>query len=1010
MFDVYYIGDNPALTEHIPFAQRVNSESDVAPDTKMYWLIELNTELIDYDVLNYRPPDHDQIYTHIWKCTKDSHGGVKLLPRTSSAGVKEVNRVVCRKKFDILRSKTPGKYFHKNPHASHVWCVDPDYKLVADIDWAPDNFEPDYIHSFHLINQLEKKYPGLEGGVKLYPKNWKNAVIKYHVYLDAAADYPVVRVPDVNDYSVRDSYPDEYVWLVDQDHRINPETTDWTPSPFEHGMIHSFRMPHQLTDRYPHAMGGIRLVPKKWNDAELKIHLDCPVEDENYDVFYLDIEDFGEQAFAECAQQSSTDWFWVVDQDFRFNGKLLYVPAEHETQYIHVFKIPGHLDFRYPGDIVEPGDRRCGGVRLVHKDFDIDKQKYHPDTVPVRYDIYRSSNVRDFAVYAKKSRTQMFWLVDQDYHIDDLCYVPDTDEQKYLLNFKLPTQLLHKYPEKEGGIYLVPRDYDDNTAIKYKGQPASVSQGFEVFDSESEGRDFSTKNWFWVVDPNVDVLDNFSFNFVPDTWDAGKTHVWQKLNPVTHRQYDYSGVMLCPKEPQQSGRPKYIREPACVHKEYPVYTLDGKKPIIEQLEKLDAETQVDMYWVVDPFVNLDKDFEFDYYPTQWDQENVHVFSTSNGIHSGVRLYPTGTFSQDHGLTVVDVNNNSFDKLKLMDTVACTPVVWPIEKFTEFDRDWFRTVAGKWRAKGVEFFWTVDPDVEEIENVVKSGFVPEVTNSDKVHVWQRMNPHTNMVQGYGGVRLWPTSRDYSDMTTDSLRLNKLKRLHYVKTPGSAYKYFEVVFLSYQEPGAEEAYERLCDRVQAHWVKDVEGIFDAHQEAAKQVSSTMFWVVDADAEIADSFDFSYIPDVYDQGVTHVWAAKNPVTGHEYGYGGVKLFNTQQVLDATSWGLDFTTGLSSRFKAMPEISCVTKFNTDPLSTWRSAFRECVKLALKDDTESQVRLQSWLFPLPGVDYRAEAKAGAAAGKEYALANANKPMLLAKINDYEWLEEQFNEYQSETQ
>ena len=63
--------------------------------------------------------------------------------------------------------------------------------------------------------------------------------------------------------------------------------------------------------------------------------------------------------------------------------------------------------------------------------------------------------------------------------------------------------------------------------------------------------------------------------------------------------------------------------------------------------------------------------------------------------------------------------------------------------------------------------------------------------------------------------------------------------------------------------------------------------------------MFWVVDADADISEDFDFSYIPDVYDEEVVHVWASKKPVTGEEYGYGGVKLFNRQQILDATTVG---------------------------------------------------------------------------------------------------------------
>jgi hypothetical protein len=108
----------------------------------------------------------------------------------------------------------------------------------------------------------------------------------------------------------------------------------------------------------------------------------------------------------------------------------------------------------------------------------------------------------------------------------------------------------------------------------------------------------------------------------------------------------------------------------------------------------------------------------------------------------------------------------------------------------------------------------------------------------------------------------------------------------------------VFLSYHETYAETAYKRLQAKNDAHWVKDIEGIFSAHKKASETVSSAMFWVVDADAVIEEDFNFNYIPDVYDQEVVHVWASKNPITGDEYGYGGVKLFNTQQVREANSW----------------------------------------------------------------------------------------------------------------
>ena len=57
-------------------------------------------------------------------------------------------------------------------------------------------------------------------------------------------------VDDVNDYAQRDTFGDDYVWLIDKEHSID-EDIDWAPNPFEYKMIHSFKMPYQLQDKYP---------------------------------------------------------------------------------------------------------------------------------------------------------------------------------------------------------------------------------------------------------------------------------------------------------------------------------------------------------------------------------------------------------------------------------------------------------------------------------------------------------------------------------------------------------------------------------------------------------------------------------------------------------------------------------------------------------------------------------------------------------------------------------------
>ena len=1184
MYDIYYIGENKSVKEQFPFAKQISTQDEVKPKTKLYWLIEPNTELLDHDILEYTPKSFDHGYEHVWKWNKNNYGGLKLIPKKDSLGIKEMNSVVCKKNFDILDTSTPVDYFDNNQFATHVWCVDNEYKLADDIDWAPDNFEPDFIHSFHLRGQLEHKYPADEGGVKLFPRNWKECDTKFHNYLDAGQSYPVYYTRDVSNYSQRKIFDHEYVWLIDAQHKINVPTVDWVPSPFEDGMIHVFKMPYQLQEKYPMAMGGIRLVPKNWRTAETKIHPACPIEDDVHDVFYIDDDEFTADTYSEYAKRSTTDWFWMVDREFQFNGKLFYTPALHEREFIHVFKVPGHLEERYPLDFTEAWDNRCGGVRLVHKEFDMTRNKYQAGVNPVKYDIFYTDNPKDLAKIVKKSRTKMCWVIDSDHSVNNnFKYVPTKDEQKYLLNFKITDQLTHKYPDQEGGVYLVPKSYNSNTSTKYKGSlnvhtkeypilyvedvedlsivtedcwlidkeyqieddidwtpgsfdkqtihtfhvpkqlehkyptpmggvrwipkehqgeykihkdlpvkpkrysvylvndPNDYTQAkgqcwlidkeyvidhdiewlpsnfekdyihvfhvpgqlehkypeemggvrwlplnwekaetkihtespftkpvFEKYSSEEEGRAQTTQDWFWVVDPDVTVEEDFNFDFVPGVWDQDKQHVWQKLNPITNKQYDYGGVSLNPKIAQTKGRPKYIRSICSIQNEYPIYTMtadDVTTGISEFYRKCAEETKTKMFWVIDYCVQIADEFDFSYYPTQWDIKNVHVWQNEEGVHTDVRLCPTELFLQNT-FTEKEIVNNTFKDLKLMPKQASETPSWNVYTFN--DEVPMKQQLNEFSAlEPSAYFWTVDSNVDTYDNW-NGKFKPAVENADKLHIWQKLNSRSGKVHAYGGVRLWPNplldvfKASYS---SDNVRFSKTSKgkLHYVKDALSVSKPYDIVFLSYKETGSTDAYKRLTARFNATWIKDIEGIFNAHKEAANAVKSDMFWVVDADADISEDFDFSYIPDIYDEEVVHVWASKNPVTGEEYGYGGVKLFNTQQVRDATSWGLDFTTGLSNRFKAMPQISCVTRFNTDAYSTWRSAFRECVKLTLSTDADSEGRLNSWLNPSADAKFWNQAKRGATEGKAFANLNKDNLEQLNNINDYNWLYERYN-------
>ena len=84
MFDIFYMGENPSLEELFPFAKKVSSHNEVKPNTKMYWIIDPNIEIIDTDVFEYRPEIYDMGYTHVWKWDNQNYGGVTLLPKNKS--------------------------------------------------------------------------------------------------------------------------------------------------------------------------------------------------------------------------------------------------------------------------------------------------------------------------------------------------------------------------------------------------------------------------------------------------------------------------------------------------------------------------------------------------------------------------------------------------------------------------------------------------------------------------------------------------------------------------------------------------------------------------------------------------------------------------------------------------------------------------------------------------------------------------------------------------------------
>ena len=291
-------------------------------------------------------------------------------------------------------------------------------------------------------------------------------------------------------------------------------------------------------------------------------------------------------------------------------------------------------------------------------------------------------------------------------------------------------------------------------------------------------------------------------------------------------------------------------------------------------------------------------------------------------------------------------------------------------------------------------WIVWNDLEVLDTFNFDYKVPE-WDQKFIHIFQNG-------MYYDGICLVSKEHTVTNREIDNRFLINKKEVGIVASTPNLY---DIVFISYHEEFADSNFEKLKSRLPhrtIHRIDGVKGIHNAHIEAAKLSTTNMFWVVDADAEIINGFNFDYqiaTYDTYSKNSVHVWRSQNPINNLSYGYGGVKLLPRKLTLDMKTDTMDMTMNISSKFKAIEEISNITAFNTDAFSTWRSAFRECCKLVVINNDESLSRLEAWSQLNDNVSYGFYAYSGALAGRAYGQKNAPDKEALSKINDFTWLE-----------
>ena len=353
---------------------------------------------------------------------------------------------------------------------------------------------------------------------------------------------------------------------------------------------------------------------------------------------------------------------------------------------------------------------------------------------------------------------------------------------------------------------------------------------------------------------------------------------------------------------------------------------------LDTLKRCIARCRTPYAWVISSVCDY-TNFDFDYRPVPWEAYQLHCWHSDHEKFGDTFLVNVNEFKRQQDIPLLEwykeVNWHypGVPRLPIPVVIYTSDNLVDVVKSTKFDTPY------------VMFKRDIDLNI---------NFAPILWRDRSVHTFNRANS-VSLVPREISAHLKHQIYDYPFV---------LKQKDWFLDD----KNLDIIYISNGEPEAERWYEHLLKTVnttnRVRRIKDVNGRSNAYRAAAIASQTDWFFAVFAKLEVVDSFDWTWQPDYLQEPNHYIFNSRNPVNGLEYGHMGVIAYNRQLVLETDNPGLDFT--LSKAHAVVPVLSAVAHYNTTPELTWRTAFRETLKL--KDDVvktgsiESQYRLTTWL------------------------------------------------------
>jgi hypothetical protein len=510
---------------------------------------------------------------------------------------------------------------------------------------------------------------------------------------------------------------------------------------------------------------------------------------------------------------------------------------------------------------------------------------------------------------------------------------------------------------------------------------------------------------FWVIS-SENVYDDFNFEWHAQPWQNYMTHVfasqWQKWSDtflINKREFERhikwaKTLEEFPNLNFVSDQPVYRPDDI-----YDIYYVDhfnpGSQANLERIQKryptiksaryvdnyLDtfkrivSTAKTDYIWVTNSICDYSK-FDFTWQPEPWQKEMLHVFPSD-----------TQKFGDTFYLHVPSFKAQ-MDKLELLDWFTTVNYCadqnvprLPIDIVT-YDCD---SVVDAIKEHEFKSNYAIFKHTSTLGNIPK--FSPSI--------WRKKDRVVHVFAQNGSIIAAP--REVKTMLDTQVYDYPYIMPHkdlYIKS-----KDLDIVYLSNGEPDAQKWYDHLvasAPNQKVHWVKDVKGRAEAYKACALASTTPWYFNVFAKFEVSPTFDWTWQPDYMQEPKHYMFNAKNPVNGLEYGHMAVLAYNKKLVLNTEQHGLDFT--LSAAHESVDMMSGIARYNVNPIVTWRTAFRECIKLRNANDGDSYNRLQTWLTVAEGDNAEWSINGAKDAVEYYESVNGDMNKLLQSF-EWEWLD-----------